>query len=130
LEQSIVSTLKISRFRPSKYEKSGEKGLVYGANFSVAEIKFLTCLLAFTLVPCSAYSSTLKMEAIWSSETSVDFQQTTLRYIPGHSTRQNYCCEIFKSYIIIFQSVPFLKSCFLINPNLSLVHVSKLYFIK
>jgi hypothetical protein len=32
------------------------------------------CLLpAFTLVSCSAFSSTLKMEMIYSSETSVDF---------------------------------------------------------
>jgi hypothetical protein len=30
---------------------------------------------------CLAYSSILKMEAICSSETSVDFQQTTRRYI-------------------------------------------------
>jgi hypothetical protein len=35
---------------------------------------------AFTLVSFSAYS-TLKMEAICSSETSVDFQPTTWRYI-------------------------------------------------
>jgi hypothetical protein len=28
---------------------------------------------AFTLVSCSAYSSTLKIEAIYPSETSVDF---------------------------------------------------------
>jgi hypothetical protein len=33
------------------------------------------------LVSCSAYSSTLKMEAIRSSETLDDFQQTTWRYI-------------------------------------------------
>jgi hypothetical protein len=31
---------------------------------------------------------TLKMEAIYSSETSVDFQQTTRRYIPEDSTLQ------------------------------------------
>jgi hypothetical protein len=37
---------------------------------------------AFTLVSCSAYPSTLKMEAICSSETSVDFQLTTRRYMP------------------------------------------------
>jgi hypothetical protein len=36
---------------------------------------------AFRLVFCSAYSSALKMEAICSSETSVDFQRTTRRYI-------------------------------------------------
>jgi hypothetical protein len=34
------------------------------------------------------YFSTLKMEAIYSSETSVDFQWTTRRYIPEDSTRQ------------------------------------------
>jgi hypothetical protein len=37
---------------------------------------------AFRLVSCVAYSSTLKMEATCSSETSVDFQQTTQCYIP------------------------------------------------
>jgi hypothetical protein len=37
----------------------------------------------FTLVSCSAYSSTLKMEAICSSEATVDFQR---RYIPEDST--------------------------------------------
>jgi hypothetical protein len=41
---------------------------------------------AFMLVSCSAYSSTLKMEAICSSETSVDFQRNARRYIPEDST--------------------------------------------
>jgi hypothetical protein len=40
---------------------------------------------AFTLVFCSAYL-TLKMEAIYSSEKSVDFQRTTWYYIPEDST--------------------------------------------
>jgi hypothetical protein len=44
---------------------------------------------AFTLVSCLAYSSTLKVEAICSSETSVRFQRTTRRYIPGDSTLRN-----------------------------------------
>jgi hypothetical protein len=43
---------------------------------------------ALTLTSCSAYSSTLKMEAICSSETLVDFQRTTWRYIPEDSTLQ------------------------------------------
>jgi hypothetical protein len=42
---------------------------------------------AFTLVSCSAYS-TLNMEPIRSSETSVVFQWTTRRYIPDDSTLQ------------------------------------------
>jgi hypothetical protein len=40
----------------------------------------------FTLVSCSAYFSTLKMEEIFFSETSVDFQWTTRRYIPEDRT--------------------------------------------
>jgi hypothetical protein len=36
----------------------------------------------FTLVSCSAYFSTLKMEAMCSSETSFGFRRTTRRYIP------------------------------------------------
>jgi hypothetical protein len=56
---------------------------------------------AFTLVSCSAYSSTLKMEAICSSETSVDIQQITQRYIPEDSTLHNYtCCFISKSLLL------------------------------
>jgi hypothetical protein len=38
----------------------------------------------FTLVSYSAYSSILKMEAIYSSEKSVDFKRTTRRYILKH----------------------------------------------
>jgi hypothetical protein len=37
---------------------------------------------AFTPVSCSAYFSTLKMEVICSSGTSVEFQRTARRYIP------------------------------------------------
>jgi hypothetical protein len=48
---------------------------------------------AFTLVSCSAYFSTLKMEALCSPETSVDFQRTTRRYIPEDSTLHNHRCE-------------------------------------
>jgi hypothetical protein len=45
------------------------------------------------------FSSTLKMEAIRSSETSVASQQTTRRYIPEDDTPHNHCCENLKSYI-------------------------------
>jgi hypothetical protein len=43
---------------------------------------------AFILVSCSTYTSTLKIEAICSNETSVEFQRTTRRYIPEDSTLQ------------------------------------------
>jgi hypothetical protein len=54
---------------------------------------------AFTLLPCSPYS-TLKMEAVFSSETSVDFQQTRRPYIIENSTLHNHRCEDLKSYFL------------------------------
>jgi hypothetical protein len=53
---------------------------------------------AFTLVSCSTYFSTLKMEATVYSETSVDSQRTTHYYIPEDGTLHNHCCENLKSY--------------------------------
>jgi hypothetical protein len=47
-------------------------------------------------------SSTLKMEAICSSETSVDTQRTTRRYIPEDDTLHNHRCENLKSYMFIY----------------------------
>jgi uncharacterized membrane protein YciS (DUF1049 family) len=44
---------------------------------------------------------TLKMEAIFSSETSVDFHQTTRRYIPEDGTLHNHRCDNLKSYMKI-----------------------------
>jgi hypothetical protein len=40
----------------------------------------------FMLLSCLAYSSTLKMKAQCTSETLVDFQHTTRRYIPEDGT--------------------------------------------
>jgi hypothetical protein len=45
---------------------------------------------------CLAYSSILKMEAIFSSEMSVDFQR---RYIPEDRSLHNPRCENLKSYV-------------------------------
>jgi hypothetical protein len=45
--------------------------------------------LFFILVSCLGYSSTLEMEATCFSETSVDFEWTTRRYIPEGRTLHN-----------------------------------------
>jgi hypothetical protein len=55
-----------------------------------------TCLLAG--LEGKKFSSTLKMEAICSSETSVESQQTTRRHIPEDDTLHNHLCENLKSY--------------------------------
>jgi hypothetical protein len=44
------------------------------------------------------YSTTLKMEAIRSSETSGTTQRTTQRHIPEEDTLKNHRCENLKSY--------------------------------
>jgi hypothetical protein len=43
-------------------------------------------------------SSTLKMEAICSFETSVETQRTTRRHIPEDDILPNHRCENLKSY--------------------------------
>jgi hypothetical protein len=43
------------------------------------------------------------MEAKHSFETSVDFQDTTLRHIPEYRNLHNHRCENLKFYIIFFQ---------------------------
>jgi hypothetical protein len=48
---------------------------------------------AITLVSCLVQSSILKMEATYSSETSVDFQRATQRYILEDRTLSNCRCE-------------------------------------
>jgi hypothetical protein len=57
----------------------------------------------------------LKMEAICSSETSVDTQRTTRRYIPEVDTLHNHRCENLKSYErqkVCNRPLPLPSSCF------------------
>jgi hypothetical protein len=53
------------------------------------------------LVSCSSFSSTLKMEATCSFETSVDFQWTMHNHIPEGRTPHNCHCENLKSYMVL-----------------------------
>jgi hypothetical protein len=50
----------------------------------------------------SLFFSTLKMEAICSSKTSVDTKWTTQHYIPEDGTLHNYHCENLKSFIYLY----------------------------
>jgi hypothetical protein len=66
----------------------------------------------------SAYLSTLKMNAICSSETSVGTQRTTRRYIPEDGTLHNHRCENLKSYYISLEHYKVLNfSCSLFMPS-------------
>jgi hypothetical protein len=50
------------------------------------------------LVGLLDFASTLKMEALCSSETSVATQRTTRRHIPEDDTLHYHRCENLKSY--------------------------------
>jgi hypothetical protein len=81
----------------------------------------------FTLISCSVYSSTLKMEAICSSETSVGSQRTTRRCIPEDGALHNNRYENLKFYIHTRQRDPLWFSRYL---NISLrTPISGLLFI-
>jgi hypothetical protein len=63
-------------------------------------------IIFWDMTPCSPLvaeptSLTLKMEAIRTSETSVETQQTTRRHIPENDTLHNHRCENLKSYTIL-----------------------------
>jgi hypothetical protein len=55
------------------------------------------------LVGLLDFSSTLKMEALCSSETPIATQRTTRRHIPEDDTLHNHRCENLKSYILLLQ---------------------------
>jgi hypothetical protein len=61
----------------------------------------------FLLVACLAYSSILRMEAVHSFETSVNFYRNTRRHIPEDCTRHSHRCENLRSNIKHFYSVEF-----------------------
>jgi hypothetical protein len=51
----------------------------------------------FKMISCITYSSTLKMEATCSSETSVDFQPSIWRYNPEYRTLRNHQIQIART---------------------------------
>jgi hypothetical protein len=70
----------------------------------------------YKLGSCLPYSSTLKMEAICSSETSVKFKLTIRRYIPEDRILHNRRCKesqilhfTFYIFMIRFNIIPFIS---------------------
>jgi hypothetical protein len=59
----------------------------------------------FMLVCCLAYSSTLNIEAVCSSQSLVGFHQTTWHFTPEDRTLHSHCCENLKSNIFFFALV-------------------------
>jgi hypothetical protein len=92
-----------SKIKPSK--KTGWKQVV-SRLYAFIALCYAGCSPpVFTLVSCLDCSSTLKMEAKFSSETSVDFQRTARSYIPQYRTLHNRRFENLKSYIFIWSVI-------------------------
>jgi hypothetical protein len=116
------SPLKVNRRFGGTYDLH-----LQGQRISQARIQRVSrCLFlpsAFTMVSYPAYSSTLLMEAICASETSVDFQRTTRlisqkialfittavrtsdptrHYILEDRTLHNHRCEDLRSYTALY----------------------------
>jgi hypothetical protein len=75
LEITLCSPLKNNRSFEGKYSQAGNKR---EAGRKQCSTSLSNC---FTLISFLAYTSTLKMEARYSPETSVEFLRTTRRYI-------------------------------------------------
>jgi hypothetical protein len=83
--------LKVNRrFRGTSPSSSGSN-----KSSKIPVTRFATCFQAGILL--SLFDPRAKMEAICSSEMSVDFQRTILHYIPEDSTLHKYGCEYLKS---------------------------------
>jgi hypothetical protein len=84
---------------------------------------------AYMLVSCSDYSLTLKMETCYS-KTSVDFQQTTWRYIPENRALHNHHCENLKSYTFWILQASLQEICrHGLDPPAQHIYTGPLYFL-
>jgi hypothetical protein len=91
-------------FRPTAYAANvARAGRLWSLTWDIAleytkqesNVKHPYCVL----VSCLAYSWTLKTEATYFSETPVDSQQSTRRYIPKRRTLHNQRFDSLKSYL-------------------------------
>jgi hypothetical protein len=83
---------------------------------------------AFRFVSCLAYSKTLKKEAAYSYETSVDVQRTIWRYIPEYRTLQILqrlsvvWITIVKCHFVNYKEKQFFTCCICLLAALQLLH--------
>jgi hypothetical protein len=96
-QQLCIGKLVTSWISPGRTSapSSGLKNKLSRKSVSKEVASSSACQLLSCWFLCSAYSSTLKMEAICSFG-----QQTTQRYIPDDSNLHNHHCENHKSYIV------------------------------
>jgi hypothetical protein len=97
-EEHIAFIFRVEEISSAKTSKqAGGKRLPLKRRLKPASKLLATCFLVFA----ELISSTLKMEAVCSSETLVETQRTTSRHIPDDNTLHNHCCENLKSYTVL-----------------------------
>jgi hypothetical protein len=94
---SLCSRLFCILFIRTKWLTNFFQKTIHDEQFCLLVSRWQTC--CFTLISCFVFSSNLKMEATYSSETSFDFQRTTQRYIPEDKSFHNHSCENQRPYI-------------------------------
>jgi hypothetical protein len=106
-DRDECSDSSLGRFIPGAHRRAPEPVLTVSRKdkslpMAVMEHQFhghSTRSLVSILTSQTLNSSTLKMEAISSSETSGATERTTRRHIPENDTLHNHRCENLKSYI-------------------------------
>jgi hypothetical protein len=99
-------------------------------------VERIASIFSRLLLPAHAGSSladfsTLKMEAIRSSETSVHFRRSTRRHIPEDGILHSHHCENLKSYKINIKHICYNTGCSVHKANILLLcgHASASYQI-
>jgi hypothetical protein len=72
------------------YHLLGYNAVQYGISWATFRINTLPPFKLCLLASCLPYSSTLKTEAVYSPETSVNVYRTTRRYIPEYNTLHSH----------------------------------------
>jgi hypothetical protein len=115
---TLCNPLKVNR-------RCAENCRLHLQGWTVGETKFTVCIL---LISCLGYSSTLKMEVIYSFETSVGFQQAALHHTPDDRTLQNHCENLKSHMFFVRLCIPILSSNYSeqqwISENRFLRHIS------
>jgi hypothetical protein len=99
----------------------------------ISQARKQICLLpAFTLVSGSAYTSTLKMEAICTSETSIEFKRNSRRYIPKDGTLQINPVHNFTPYSSKFHFTIILVPTFMFSSGseIKALYIFLIYIIR
>jgi hypothetical protein len=89
--------------KPEKFTPHAVDILYYVGSDILTAVSLSLLAVFFMSVSCLYHSLTLKIEAIYFSETPLDFQLTTKRYIPEDKTFQHFFYFSYQIKIIQYK---------------------------